>query len=445
MQIKRLIAVILCFVLLQPVIKAGAADTSAPSIESKRAIIVNLETNIVLFEEGARERTAPGNLNMIVTALIVLNNVPDLDTMVTINSSVQDGVANDKNALTASLKPGEQISVSNLLYCMFTRNACDAANALAEHVAGSVKDFVPMMNDYVKKLNCKDTNFTNPSGIDDTNQYTTAYDMFLITKAAYTAPKFMDYANIQYKRISATNITDDRNYYSTNNLIVSSPDRFVSDYYYKYARGIIASYTPESGYSVATAVKANNLNYICIVMGGTRNSENKRKSCFIDAKALSSWVFDNYKSVQVLKAKEPVTEVPVSLSSLADSVVLISPDGYTTLLPNSVDENSLQRKIEMKEHPVKAPIKKGDELGEVEFIYNGVEYGRAPLVSQSNVSRSTILFIMHEIMAFLTSIALRILIVAAILLFIGYIIITYLNKRKRSQRRYGGRRYKRYR
>jgi len=434
-----IVNILLCLALLP--IKAFAIE-APPGIHAKHAILANVETGLILYEEGARERTAPGYLNMIMTALLTLENVPNPDITITISDSVNIDIKGVKNATTASLKAGEVISVSDLIYTLFTKNACDAANALAEHIAGSKEEFVKMMNSKAQEIGCKDTKFTNTHGLDDPDQYTTAYDMYLILKTAINRQGFMDYAHTQLKRITKTNMTDDRYYYTSNYMILSSPDRIVSDYYLKYARGVISSYTVESGYSVATVIKTDNIRYICIVMGATRDETTKTRYNYVDAKALANWALNNYQNINVLKRNEPVAEVPVLLSSVADSVVLVAEEDYSTLLPKDIDVTKLEKEI-ITDKKVKAPIKKGDRIGEVVFKYNGQEYGRTYLVAQSNVNMSVLLFFMDQITTFLKSKTLRLIILALIALIIFYLIIVYISKQRRIRRKYPRR--KRYR
>ena len=127
------------------------------------------------------------------------------------------------------------MSLEDLLYCLMVTSANEACNIVAEHVTGgSISDFVELMNTRAAQLGCTGTSFTNTSGIPDENHYTTAYDVYLITREALKHQEFLKLSNTTYREVPATNLSEARHLKTTNSLIVPDSEK----YYYKYAKGI---------------------------------------------------------------------------------------------------------------------------------------------------------------------------------------------------------------
>ena len=154
---------------------AAAADDSVPedqllssreqfSVAAKAALLIDLNTNRVVYEQDADERVYPASLTKIMTCLIALEN-GNLSDVVTVSESALADL--DEDSSVAGLVVGEQMTLENLLYCMMVVSGNDACNVIAEHVAGSVTDFVRMMNQRAYELGCTNTHFNNPHGLHD--------------------------------------------------------------------------------------------------------------------------------------------------------------------------------------------------------------------------------------------------------------------------------------
>ena len=156
------------------------ADTG---IQAEAGIVMDAESGAVLFGQGIHETYPPASITKILTALIVLEH-SSLDETVTFSETAMMSVESDSgNKL--SLVAGDQMSVEDCLYSLLLISVNQAANALAEHVAGSIPEFVDMMNAKLEELGCVESHFDNPSGLNGDTQYVSAYDMALIAQAAY--------------------------------------------------------------------------------------------------------------------------------------------------------------------------------------------------------------------------------------------------------------------
>ena len=177
---------------------APAEDDSVPedrllssrtsfSVAAKAALLIDLNTGRAVYEQDADERVYPASLTKIMTCLLALEN-GNLSDVVTVSASALDDL--DADSSVAGLQVGEQMTLENLLYCMMVVSGNDACNVIAEHIAGSVADFVRMMNQRAYELGCLNTHFSNPHGLHDESHYTTARDLSIITQAALKSENF---------------------------------------------------------------------------------------------------------------------------------------------------------------------------------------------------------------------------------------------------------------
>lgn len=172
-------------------LRSEAAPLNFPSIQvqAEAAVCVDKTSGALLYEKNAHERLYPASITKVMTALVVLEHAR-LDDMVTFS---HDAVYNvDVGSSNAQIEEGDVLSVRDCLYALLLKSANEAANALAEHVAGSRAAFAELMNEKARALGCTDTHFDNPSGLHSEQHYTSAYDMALIGLAAMDNPDFME-------------------------------------------------------------------------------------------------------------------------------------------------------------------------------------------------------------------------------------------------------------
>ena len=156
-----------------------------PDILAKAALLVDANTGTVVYAKGEHEELYPASLTKIMTALLTLEAIDagklSMDQELTATATALEGLSSDGSS--AGIKVGETMSVRNLLYCMLVVSANEACDILAEAVSGSVSAFVAAMNAKAADLGCENTHFVNPNGLHDPQHYTSAWDMYLITKA----------------------------------------------------------------------------------------------------------------------------------------------------------------------------------------------------------------------------------------------------------------------
>ena len=190
-MMKHIFTLCLIFSLLLCPMTADAAVSwpENASIQADGGIVIEADTGTVLYGKNIHETYYPASITKILTALIVLEHC-DLDEIVTFS---HDAVYNvEEGSSSAGIDEGDELTVRDCLYALLLASANESANALAEHVSGSREAFAELMNEKAESLGCQDSHFANPSGLNDENHYTSAYDMALITRAAIENPTFVE-------------------------------------------------------------------------------------------------------------------------------------------------------------------------------------------------------------------------------------------------------------
>ncbi len=237
---------VFCIIITSSVISTGAISyPNDVKTQSDSILLVNMDSGQTVFEKDADSKRYPASTTKIMTYIIAVENIDDLEnTRIPIKEKVLD-VLKDTGSSLANVEEhvGETMSAIDLLYSMMVPSGNDAAVVLADYVGkGSIDNFVKLMNDKAKKLGCKNTHFENPDGLHNDNHYTTARDLYIITKYALTLPKFSEITNTNTYYCEG----DEYPLITTNYLI--DPNRG-GDYYYMYAKGIKTGTTDQAGMS----------------------------------------------------------------------------------------------------------------------------------------------------------------------------------------------------
>ncbi|WP_394272036.1 D-alanyl-D-alanine carboxypeptidase family protein [Butyricicoccus sp.] len=406
----------------------GSIQMPTITVDAKASILVNAETGEIIHANNEKEKQYPASCTKIMTALLALEKC-SLDNVVTMKeedfSDVNNGASN------AGLKVGEQITVENLLYCLMLPSGNEAANALARTAAGSVDEFVQMMNDRAKELGCVNTHFANPNGLHSDNHYTCAYDLYLIAQQAMENSTFATVVNTAQKKLPATNKNPERIIYTTNQLILSS----YSSIYYDNCYGIKTGHTSQAGYCLVSYAKQSGYTYYSVVLGAKDGSD--YAGSFTETKRMFEWAFDNFRMQTATAGGSAVTECPVRLARGTDHVTLVTANDVPVLVPKGLDMSEMDIDISV-EDSYDAPIAKGEKLGTVTYSYEGMECATADLVALTEINRSVILFVLDEIAKFFRLTAVRIIVGIVIAAFLLYLILSFIagrNRRNRKKRR----------
>lgn len=377
-NLKKL--VITLFIILFVGISNSYAATEKPNIISQSAILLDNKTGKILYEKNKDEKMYPASTTKIITAILTLEHC-QLDEIVTISydtvMSIPDGYS------SASLQVGEQLTVEQLLQLLLVHSANDAANALAEHVGGSVESFVSMMNTKVNELGLSNTHFTNTFGMHDDDHYTTAQDLANMMQYCIKNEDFRKLAGKASCAIPATNQSDARRYASTNELILPN-----SSNYYPYLTCGKTGYTKQAGDCLVSCSYKDDLELICVILGGT--TVNGSSTRFSETKTLYDYAYSNYVVKTILNQNDVVTEIEVKgATKETKNLNLLANTPIHALLENSFPETELNFTVDLKEN-IKAPIEQGDTLGSVSYSIDGIVY-QADLVASHAVEKSKLL------------------------------------------------------
>ena len=423
MKIRRFLSVFLLTCLLCALLTPQALALEDPDIHAKAAILVDGETGTVLYDKNMHEELPMASITKVMSALLVLEAVDRgqlrMDQNVTATESSMKGMVEDGS--TADIKVGETLTVEQLLYCMLVISANETCNILGEAVSGSVDAFVEKMNQRAQELGCQNTHFANTTGLTQSGHYSSAWDIYLITREAMKHDVFMTIVNTKAYTVPATNMTEkERELHSTNALISNWR---MTGYLYSGAQGIKTGTTDAAGH--------------CLVSSAIRG----RVESFTETARLFDWGFDNFSPRTVLEENELICEVPVALSNEVATVAVHPAYAAEAVLPKDLELDQLQRTVDCVES-VNAPVTTGDKLGTITISYDGTDYVTVPLLAVADVSASRFLLAKHAIVQFFSRTPVKIAAIVLVVLVIAVLLWFRLYGRTR---RYGRASSKRYR
>ena len=442
MKKRRLFSLFLSFALLLPLFSLTSADAYEDfTLDAKAGLLIEADTGEILYEKNAHQENFPASLTKVMVALLVFEAIDEgkiaLTDSVTATESAFEGLSSDGS--TANIVPGETMTVEQLLNCMLIVSANEACNILGETLYGSVDAFVARINERATELGCEHTHFANATGLHNSQHYTTAWDLYLITREALKHDKFMEICNSKSAEIAETDHNQRHVLHSTNRLISNWREL---GYLYRDAQGIKTGSTEEAGHCLVSSAVRGDRQLVSVVLGAEKITLADGKSTltksFSETIRLFDYGFDCFSRREVVSADELVREVPVALSSEANYVVAHPAESITRMLPTELDLSELTRDITLPDS-VDAPIAAGDELGEMTVSYNGTVYGTVKLLALSDVSASWLLVARRDVADFFSRTVVRIVLVVLLLLILAFLFLRGNGRGRRYGKRSSGR------
>lgn len=419
-------------------IGASASFNSLLETEAEIVLLVNTDSETVILDKNANKRTAPASLTKIVTCMLVLENCPDLSVPVTCKRESLNGLY-AQNAATAGILAGETLTINELLYCLMLPSAADAANILADYVGGSIDNFVVMMNDFVAKLGCKNTKFVNAHGLDaNPNGYTTANDLYIITKYALKNDTFKEITSTSRYDIEPTEMYPHTRYLHNTNKMMNAGIR---DYYHQSVSGVKTGTTEKAGHCVITTASQDGYNYMLIVMNAPQYDIDddgvEENVAFTESKKIYNWAFDNIELTKITNTTDVVTVVDVNYNSKVDHVRLLPAEELSALVPVGTESGSLIVRPIEDETPesVNAPVKKGQVIGKAEVLYGDVVVTTVDLVAGEDIDLNIFLLILGVIKNLFSTTIFKILFSILAVLLIIYILLIIRKNRIKAKRK----------
>lgn len=337
-------------------------------------IAVDADSGAVLFGQGIHELTPPASITKLLTALVVVEN-SSMDDMVTFSydavNNVESGSGNKKN-----IAEGDKLSVKDCLYLLLLQSSNQAANALAEHVAGSRDAFADMMNEKVKELGCTDgTHFANPSGLNDDTQVVSAYDMAIIARAAFNNSDVLEISSTKSYKLAPTQNNPSGATCSNEHRLIITDDE-TSELYCLEAKAGKTGYTSLAGNTLVTYGEKDGRRVISVVLKGQPSP-----NYFLDGKTLLQFGFENFQNVSIPdnETKYVTGEETVSINGAdfqPDELDLES--GAVITLPKDAafSDASMELVTELPEqHPERA-------VALLQYTYNDRKIGQAYLLAK---------------------------------------------------------------
>lgn len=375
---------------------AAEADTaptsqlvSEMSVNAGAALLVDMDTDYVMFGQDQDKQIYPASTTKILTALVVLQHIDDgdlsLDTTVTCSDTFRKSLTS--SAAVANLQTGEELTVESLLYCLLLPSACDAANVLGEAVSGTLDDFGDEMNRVAQECGCTSSHFVNPSGLHNDDHYTTCSDLYLITKAAMEYEEFRKIVSTPSYTVPATNLSGSRALRNTNALLKGTK---TTTYNYDGCIGIKTGSTYLAGNCLISAAQRDGQTLCCIMMGCNwliNRDGSRDKLQFSESIRLFDWGFENFTTKEILTAGDVVTSIPIARSDDTESVQAVAVDSLSAEIPVDITVDDLTLRYDYDEH-LEAPVSAGDLIGSVTVSLDGTEYGTVDLAAATDVAPS---------------------------------------------------------
>ena len=436
----RIIAVFILIALALPLcrVPVGAAYTFG-DLRASSALVAEVDTGEVLFGRNAELRHPADALTRVMTLLLVVtaceNGEADPDDILVMTESAYYDI--DPMTTTLGIMPEEKMSLRDLMYSAFVGGAGEACNLLAEHIAGSVNQFVRDMNTRASELGCSNTNFINTHGRYNDSQYTSALDQFVIFREALSSPLFVEISGIYTHEMEETNMSGARRVTSTNELLNQN-----SKYYYRSSTSGIASATFEGGYSVVAFAESGGLSLIAVVLGSDDiifEDDSVELRNFTGAQHLFDWGLSQFSWRTILSSTDLIDRAPVMHGAGADFVNLRPDSSITLLLDNDIPDEAYLRTVIIysveNEETLYAPIYAGDVLGEIILTRGNETHGPILLVANTGIELHRMQFVRMQINDMLETSLARTIIWVLILLVVGYIALVIRYHVIRSKRR----------
>lgn len=396
-----------------------------PDVHAEAALLVDMNTGAVLLAKNENQKMYPASTTKILTAILTLEKSNLSDVVVASEEAIAP-ITNEHSQL--GIVPGEELTVEQLLYALLVQSANDAANVLAEHVGGSIRGFVDMMNARARELGAVNSNFANPHGFHDPNHYTTASDLALLARHAMKNETFREIVATKTYDLPPTNKCEKTRKLSNTNHLVSKYRN--TSLFYQYATGIKTGHTDESGDCLVASATKGDINLLSVILGCENENEKDKAYSFTDTTALFQHVFDNFKYHKIASTSEVVADSSVYEAKKRIRVTLGPAQNVEMLLPNNTDPNQIQAETALNEK-IAAPIQQGQVLGRITYTLNGKTLISTDLVALNEVERDEIIHVINSILGFLLNpfVLIPLIVILLLLIYIN------INRRKRRKQR----------
>lgn len=349
-----------------------------PAIGAEGAILMDANTGAILYAKNIDEELYPASITKLMTCLVAVENCP-LTDVITVNQSAID--ANDYDGSNMGLSAGDQLTLEEILYGILINSANEGCNAVAEHVAGSMDEFVVMMNEKAAELGCENTHFVTTNGLHNEEHYTTAHDMALIGQAFFSHDILCKIACTSTYHIEETASHSEYYLHSKNRLYEGQ------DYFYEYLVGSKTGFTSHSRQTLVSCAERGGMKLICVILMEESPYQ------FEDTVNLFDYGFSNFSTTKLTSLENGYEIANSDFFDSSNSIFgstspIISMDrNASIILPNGIDFADVTSAISYEDLPENA-------LATVEYTYQGMFLGQATVNLSEDASPN---FVFSEI------------------------------------------------
>jgi len=365
-QHNRLILTVLLFIFIIQEGHPSYAQDALKSIQAPSAIIIDANTGDVLWSKKANSKRSIASITKVITAIVAIEK-GNLEQTVTVGKDI-----NTKDLKGIGLIPGERIKLNDLLYALMLYSANDSAAVIAEHISGSVNEFVRLMNIKAAKIGALNTKFSNPHGLDNEplykGNYSTAYDLATIARYALKNKTFQRIISCKEKLLNRGIKGKQEKIINRNKLLWT----------YEGATGIKTGHTNAAGYCLLSSAKRDDVQLISVVLGAKSYND-----LFSQSSALLNYGFSLYEKKKLISKGKLYRSVKMRYGQKVDLVALIDAEASI----RKTAKTSI--KLDFKPR-IQPPIKKGTKLGTISVVQDGRIIASSPLITRQSVKSPTI-------------------------------------------------------
>ena len=353
-------------------------------VETSKAVIVyERKSDTMVYTYNPDGKIYPSSMVKLMTALVALENGKMTDK-VTVTKRALSFVA--IGSVSAGLVSGEELTLVDLLYCLMTQSANDAATVIAEHIGGSQDGFIKLMNEKATQLGCLNTHYSNVHGLHDEQTYTTARDICRILDAALENPDFKMLFQAKSYTVPKTNKSEAREIFSSNYMMC---DETVKKYLDGRVTGGKTGATNEAGRCLAATSEGMGMELLTIVMGAEATYEQnglavKTFGSFEETKTLMDYVYGNFQYRQVFFQGQNMMQYHVENGM--NDVVAQPENSCATVLPMDVEADQLTYLYSDIDGVISAPVSRGEKLSTVQVWYGSKCLVQTNLVAAHEVA-----------------------------------------------------------
>lgn len=370
---KRLVLSVLIISLLLGGVSVSSKELSR--IESKSVILMEETSGTVLFEKNADEKREIASVTKVMTALLLMEQIDagkiKYDDLITASEN-----AEEMGGSQVYLEVGEQMSVDDMLKALMVASGNDAAVAIAEHVSGTVEEFVNLMNKKAEELGMKNTHFANPNGLPEESEpeYSTARDVATMSRELISKhPDITKYTTIWMDSLRGGEFA----LANTNKLL--SPAINTG---YDGATGLKTGFTTNAMHCLSATAKRGDLGLVAVVLGGPTSDIR-----FSETKDLFNYGFNNFVLKGKIKQGEDIKETSV-IKGKEETVMGVAKNDFV-ILDNKNEKGEITKEIEM-DKDIKAPVEKGQKIGVMRIKKGDSVMGEVDIVAKDTVKHRNI-------------------------------------------------------